>query len=224
MPPTEEGIFVSLDFSDHMHIGALDLSAFLFDVNRLYVVAFKVEQDPYEIDERGFRGYGRGSFRIPKAYQLNVSRIRFQSPGLIILRPAIAGIAAVWTLMQIVEKVQFWPLQWEKLRLEVEKLRAEEAARLASRRDPPMPVPPTTEYMTFDGTLEGHKTRPPGPPRRLRARGERQRIEPILTLPVVKSAVKQLSQNPLKPTDVTVDIAHEEPSHLYRSHVGERPV
>lgn len=215
MPPIEEGVFVSLDFSHHVHIGALDLSAFLFDVNRLYVVAFKVEQDPYEIDERSFRGYGRGSFRVPKPYQLNVSSIRFQSPGLIILSTAFAGVAAVWTLVQIVERVQLWPLQKEKLRLEVEKLRAEEAARLASHHGLPMPLLTVPGYMTFDGTLEGHEKKPPEPPRRLRAPGQRQRVEPILTLPVAKSAVRQLSKNPLKPTDLTVDLAHEEHSHLY---------
>jgi hypothetical protein len=111
MPVGERGIFVNLSFPEHFPIGALDLSSFLFDINRLYAVAFRAEQYSYEIDETRFRGYGRGSFRVLKQHQLDVSRIRFQSPGLLILSTALTGAAAVWTVIQIIDKVSLWPLQ-----------------------------------------------------------------------------------------------------------------
>jgi hypothetical protein len=75
------GNYLDLRFAEHTDIGALDLSGFLFDVDRIYALAYKVERDPYEIDVDNYRGYGRNSFRVPKEYQLAVSRIGFQSPG-----------------------------------------------------------------------------------------------------------------------------------------------
>jgi hypothetical protein len=103
MPVEEPGIFVNLSFPEHSPIGALDLSSFLFDISRLYAVAFRTQQYPYGIPY--FRGYGRGSFRVPKQYQLDVSRIRFQSPGLLILSTALASATVVWTVIQIIDKV-----------------------------------------------------------------------------------------------------------------------
>jgi len=218
MPDTDDGIFVSLKFAQDVRIGALDLSAFLFDMNRLYVVAFRVEQDPYEIDESAFHGYGRSFFRLPKRYQLNVSTIRFQSPGLIIFSAAVACLTAVWTTLQIAEKIKFWPLQQEKLRLEVDKLRHEEALRPRAGEYLSLPMLPaaskpsrtkkplaTITGVGYEGADDAWRSRS----RRLREIGERQRIEPILNLPVTKSAIKHPEANPLKPTDITVDVAND---------------
>jgi hypothetical protein len=191
MPVWEPGIFVNLSFLEHHPIGALDLSSFLFDINRLYTVAFKAEQDPYEIDETRFGGYGRGSFRIPKQYQLEVSRIRFQSPGLLVLSTALmTGAAAVWTVIQIIDKVSLWPLQKAKLRLEEQKLHLE------------------IFKLEKEVGLQTSESRG----ERGRFRGLEERIEPILSLPVTRGAVKQLSANPLKPTDLTLEIAPRRPS------------
>lgn len=195
-------IFIKFHFEHDPRIGALDLSAFLFDMNRLYVVAFRAEQDPYEIDESTFRGYGRNFFRVPKAYQLDVSTIRFNSPGLIIFGAAVTCITAVWTTLQITQKIKFWPLQSEKLELEVQKLRDDATARWKDGMDFYLPV----EVARLKAPP---KDRWPRTARRPRLHGERQRIEPILELPVTKSAIRQLEQNPLKPTDVKVEIAND---------------
>jgi hypothetical protein len=192
MPVREPGIFVNLSFPEHHPIGALDLSSFLFDINRLYTVAFRAEQDPYEIVETRFGGYGRGSFRVPKRYQLDVSRIRFQSPGLLVLSTGLlmSSAAAIWTVVQIIDKVSFWPLQKAKLRLEEQKLHL--------------------EIFKLEKELGIQTSESRGERRRLR--GLEERIEPILTLPVTQSAIKQLSANPLKPTDLTLEIALRRPS------------
>jgi hypothetical protein len=192
MPVREPGIFVNLSFPEHLPIGALDLSSFLFDINRLYTVAFRAEQDPHEIDATRFGGYGRGSFRVPKQYQLDVSRIRFQSPGLLVLSTVLLmpTAAAIWTVVQIIDKVSLWSLQKAKLRLENQKLHL--------------------EIFKLEKEL-GLQTSEPRWERR-RLWGLEERIEPILTLPVTQSAVKQLSANPLKPSDLTLEIALRRPS------------
>lgn len=191
-PQDEGSVVLDLKFSETKPIAVLDLSAFLFDANRLYAVAFKAERDPYHVDEEHYRGYGRNSFRVPQAYQLRVPRLRFESPGEIVLAVAVGAIGAVWTVMQIVEKAKLWPLQQEKLRLEVEKLRDEaDTRRIAGAGLLPLK----------DGTYEGRdRVRAPREP------GARVRIEPVLNLPVTKSAINQLSHNPLKPVDLAASI------------------
>lgn len=102
--PRDDGsVVLDLRFAETGPLAVLDLSAFLFDVNRLYAVAFKAERDPYHVDEERYRGYGRNSFRVPQAYQLRVPRLRFKSPGETIFAATIATIGAVWTVMQIIE-------------------------------------------------------------------------------------------------------------------------
>jgi hypothetical protein len=198
-------IFLELEFPSSDHLGVLELSAFLYDLNRLYVVAFKTEEDPFELDVDSVRGYGRNSFRIAKEYQLEVSSVRFQSPGLLILSTAFAAIAAVWTTLQIIEKVKLWPLQKEKLELEVSKLRHEHQLRLSSGGDYIVAI--SRRFSAREDVESGA--------RRLRKRGERQRIEPILTIPAARGAIRQLSKNPLKPAKLTVEIPPDNSEALY---------
>ena len=56
MPSDKDGVTMSLQFSDAQPIAALDLSALLFDINRLYVVGFRAEQDPFELNDYTLRG------------------------------------------------------------------------------------------------------------------------------------------------------------------------
>lgn len=208
MPSEDKRVTLTLWFAEAQPIAVLDLSAFLFDINRLYAVAFKVEQDPYELDEASYGGYGRNSFRVPKAYQLRIPRIRFASPGLLILGTVFAGIGAVWTTLQIVEKVKLWPLQEEKLRLEIAKLRRDAGE---------FPLPGAGILPSYRATKSERER---GTHRTLRRPVERPRIEPILNLPVTKSAVNQLSSNPIKPTELAVGV--ESGERGYR-HLDDSP-
>jgi hypothetical protein len=73
---------------------------------------------------REFRNYGRNSFRVSKDLQLNISRIRFESPGLIEFMTAVSlGAGSLWILLQALERITSWQMNREKLRLEIEKLR-----------------------------------------------------------------------------------------------------
>jgi hypothetical protein len=194
MPRGDDWISLSLKFPGDQPIGALDLSAFLFDLNRLYVIAYKAEQNPAQFVN--FRGYGRNSFRIPKRAQLSVHSLRFESPLLVIFGAAIASAPAVWSMLQMIEKVKVWPLQQEKLRLEVEKVRLE-VIKLHHDVDA---LPAELAAHAIDAIPDAGRRR----------RGtRRERIEPILDYPIARSAINQLSLNPLKPIELTVDVEPE---------------
>ena len=47
----------------------------------------------------------------------------------LVLEVVITSIGGIWVLLQIIEKVQNWPLNRQKLKLEVEKLREEKQLR-----------------------------------------------------------------------------------------------
>src|SRR5277367_5331439 len=91
----------------------------------------------------------------------SLERRLHESPGLIELATAsAAGASAIWMLVQTLERVTSWPLNRQKLRLEVMKLERE--------------IGPTSPIV------------------------RRERIEPFLDAPEVRSATKQLESNPLK--------------------------
>jgi hypothetical protein len=165
----EREVRILLDFPEEHRIAALDLSSFVFDFNRLYVALLRrMDGSPLSEPDHGQPSFSRYSFRVPKPYELQISKVRFESPGLIEFVPAIAtGVGLVWILIQIVEKAQMWSLQKKKMQLEIEKLERENSNL---RRHP------VEEMLT---TLES---------------------------PTVKSAIKQLEDNPIKPSDLTVKI------------------
>jgi hypothetical protein len=157
---------LQLLFEEGKPIAALDLSSLIFDLNRLYVLALRTPDGEHG-SVREFRNYGRNSYRLSQDLRLDVARIRFESPGLIELATAsAAGASAIWMLVQTLERVTSWPLNRQKLRLEVMKLERE--------------IGPTSPIV------------------------RRERIEPFLNAPEVRSATKQLESNPLKASDIEI--------------------
>ncbi len=164
---------IRLRFEDEQAISALDLSAFIFDNNRIYVAAVRFSNDEPG-GEVEFRGFGRNSYRVPRATRLNVARIRFESPGLIeVATSAAAAASALWLIVQSFEKLNLWRLNRRKLQLEIQKLERDLGVQ----------------------------------PQRLR----RERLEPFLSLPEVRSAANQLEKNPLKPVGAEVVIGSDAP-------------
>lgn len=108
----------------------LDLTSFLYDFNLLY------EFVRLGVDERYF-GYtfsqyswNRKGRPIRDEDRLRVFRLQHESP-IHLVTIAIAtpsAIAAVWGVLQIVEKISNWPLNREILKLQRDKLRMEVAA------------------------------------------------------------------------------------------------
>jgi hypothetical protein len=102
----EREVRILLDFPEEHRIAALDLSSFVFDFNRLYVALLRrMDGSPLSEPDHGQPSFSRYSFRVPKPYELQIYKVRFESPGLIEFVPAIAtGVGLVWILIQIVRK------------------------------------------------------------------------------------------------------------------------
>jgi len=167
---TERELRILLNFRKEHRVAALDFSSFVFDFDRLYVALLR-RMDGH-LESRYQSPFARSRFRVPKPYQLEISKIRFESPGFIEFVPQVVaalatGAGLIWVLLQIIEKAQMWPLQKKKLQLEIKKLEKE----TSNLRQP-----------SFEQILAALKS------------------------PAVQSAVRQLEQNPIKPSDLRVKI------------------
>jgi hypothetical protein len=138
-----ERVRLTLKFEEEKPIFAIDLSAFIFDLNAIHASCFK-----YLTTGSAPLRYSRNTFRLRHEYSLEIARIRFESPGLVEFA-AIIGIiggtaGAIWALVQTVERISNWPLDREKKRLEIEKLRRELGLRgeeLDVRAEPFLALP-----------------------------------------------------------------------------------
>jgi hypothetical protein len=124
----EEFVRITLVGSEKPLPTLLDVSAFLYDFNLLYEyvrLAVDPQYSQYDFD-RPF-SWTRNNRPLLNADRLRVVQLRHESPLLLVAAlPAVAaGIAAVWGVLQITEKIVDWPLDREKKRLDVEKLRVE---------------------------------------------------------------------------------------------------
>jgi len=112
----------------------IEVSAFLYDFNLLYEyirLAVDPEYSHYDFNRRfSWTRYNRP---LLDSDRLRVVQLRHESPILLVtaIQATGAALAAIWGMLQIAEKIVDWPLDREKKRLELEKLRAEaEKARL----------------------------------------------------------------------------------------------
>lgn len=168
MVDRETGMALLLKFDNQQSFFATNLSDFIFDFNRLYVISVRLQK---RSDELYSSGFGRGNFKLPEHERLKIRRIRFESPGLIeFIAAAGTCAAALLAVVQLMKELDLWPLEKQKLQLEVEEKR-EQLARL---QNPPVHM---GQYL---------------------AQHERH--------PQVYSATGQLRSNPLKPTDIKIDI------------------
>lgn len=126
------------EFDDAEVVNALNLSAFIYDINRIYVSTYYAA-----MDRPRPRGFGRNFFALPRSEALRIGRIRFESPGFVDLATiALGGGGLIATMVTLLYQSEIWPLQKKKLELEIEKLEYEkrlraDADRLETvRRDP----------------------------------------------------------------------------------------
>jgi len=106
----------------------LDVTSFLYDFNLLY------EFSRLAIDPR-YAGYTfapeyswmRNNRPLADADRLHVVELRHQSPiaFIVIVAAVPSAVAAVWGILQTVEKIVDWPIDREMKRLELQKLRAD---------------------------------------------------------------------------------------------------
>lgn len=129
---------VQFQFVEDKYPLLLDISSLMYDLVLAHdfgVIITEEEYSDYKFNQYFWYRQGRP---IKPYHKIRASRIVKESP--LVLEVIVASIGGLWVLLQIIEKVQNWPLNREKLKLEVEKLRAEKQLRheepkmLAERR------------------------------------------------------------------------------------------
>jgi hypothetical protein len=102
-----------------------DVSATLLDLELAYDFSVILTEPEYSTYKFSRFFWYRNRSRISEGYRLRATSIELHSPLLLeVVVPSIAGLAG---LLQIFQAISNWPLSREKLELEVNKLRREEA-------------------------------------------------------------------------------------------------
>jgi len=121
----EHQYILTLEFDDQTEPDLLEVSSLFYDLNLAYDFAVLTRYQKY------YKGYSfdrffwfRNGRPIKSEHKLRAFTIKKQSP--LILEVVVPLIGCAWVLLQIFQKVQRWPLEKEKLELEVSKLRREE--------------------------------------------------------------------------------------------------
>jgi hypothetical protein len=114
---------LTLEFSEERNPFLLDITSLLYDIELAYDFCVLLTENEYRrYNFSGFFWFRNGR-PLRNEHRLRIARIVKQSP--LILEVVIPSLAALWALLQIIEKVRNWNLSHEKLQLEVEKLRRE---------------------------------------------------------------------------------------------------
>jgi hypothetical protein len=116
---------------------ALEVATFLVDFATLYEV-LRVKAEPLR---KGYRltrfTLYRNAKRVPPSEKLLLRRLRYESPLDVeaIFKVAAGGVAVMWLLVQIFEKIWNIPLNRRKLELEVAKLEREALVEYSGKVD-----------------------------------------------------------------------------------------
>ncbi len=125
-----------------------DVGLFIYDFASIYELARLATDPNYEYFQFSRFALYRNGRHLRQQDQLNIDRIRLESPlevisTIAIVGGAIMGVAgAVWTITQTFEKLYNLPLSRRKLELEVQKLEREES--LANRKSDSLITPEET--------------------------------------------------------------------------------
>lgn len=115
---------LKLQFIENKYPLLLDISSLLYDLvltHDFSVIITEKEYFNYEFSQYFWYRQGRP---IKPYHRIRTAKIIKESP--LVLEVIIASLGGIWVLLQIIDKVQNWPLNREKLKLEVEKLRCEQ--------------------------------------------------------------------------------------------------
>jgi hypothetical protein len=106
----------------------LSLSSLLYDLELSHDLATIVSYRDYDSTKLAtpFFYYRTGRALRPE-HMVRASRITKQSP--LTLELVVAAVGGLWVLLQMFEKVSNWTLNRDKLKLEIEKLRRENAIK-----------------------------------------------------------------------------------------------
>jgi len=118
---------LQLQFVEDKYPLLLDVSSLMYDLVLAHdfgVILTEEEYSDYKFSQYFWYRQGRP---IKPYHKIRTSRMIKESP--LVLEVVITSIGGIWVLLQIIEKVQNWPLNRQKLKLEVEKLREEKQLR-----------------------------------------------------------------------------------------------
>jgi hypothetical protein len=104
-----------------------EVSSFIYDFNLVYEIS-RIASDPtYQRYTFNRFIWNRNGRRLKDSDRLHLVSLQLGSPFLLETAVVLVGgaIAAVWGLVQISERIADWPVNREKNRLELEKLRRE---------------------------------------------------------------------------------------------------
>ncbi|MEZ5425239.1 MAG: hypothetical protein R2747_03135 [Pyrinomonadaceae bacterium] len=123
-----ERIFIKLVTSEDVNLTLADVSSFLYDFSNLYSYIRLATDRNYSNFEFSDGVYFRNGKPLDNRDLLYVEKIRLESPLELVASIILAtggAITAVWSLVQIIEKIYNIPLNREKLKLDTEKARLE---------------------------------------------------------------------------------------------------
>lgn len=134
----EDQYILTLKFSDETEPDIIGISELLYDLNMAYEYSYLKKygnDNSIAVDELldtlHFYPVRHRRRRFSKIFgpehQLKALAIRKESPLLIEVIVPLVGCA--WVMLQIIQKVENWPLERRKLQLEVAKLEREERER-----------------------------------------------------------------------------------------------
>jgi hypothetical protein len=109
------------------HPSLQEVSSFIYDFNLVYEIA-RVASDPnYQRYKFSRFIWNRNGRHLKDADRLHVVSLQLGSPFVLETAVVLVGgaIAGVWGLVQIAERIVDWPVNRERNRLELEKLRRE---------------------------------------------------------------------------------------------------
>ena len=118
---------LQLRFVEDKYPLLLDVCSLMYDLVLAHdfgVILTEKEYSDYKFSQYFCYRQGRP---IKPYHRIRTSRIIKESP--LALEVILGSIGGIWVLLQIIAKVQNWPLNRQKLKLEVEKLQEEKQLR-----------------------------------------------------------------------------------------------
>lgn len=113
--------FMTMRFNEDSVPDLLDISSLLYDFELSHdygLILSEKEYREYRFSQYFWYRYGR-----PVQAHHRVKAVRIIKESLFEITVIITSLGALWILIQIIDKIVNWPLNREKLKLEVEKLK-----------------------------------------------------------------------------------------------------
>ena len=112
-----------------------DITSLFHDLELLYDFSLLLYADAYDTYRFSQYFWFRGGKSIKAEHKLRALRIVKESPLTVELLAAMLSPEAIWAFVQIIQKISSWPLERQKLKLEVEGVRLENYIRSCRGRE-----------------------------------------------------------------------------------------